>query len=75
MEIRTFNVPCSDLSVVWRVTWEDVTHGKRYNIMGLNGKKVFMIMISIGCFHNINSSWDQFGKYGKITYFGQLNNL
>ena len=28
MEIRTFNVPCSDLSVVWRMTWEDVTHGK-----------------------------------------------
>ena len=28
MEMRTSNVPCSDLNVVWRMTWEDVTNGK-----------------------------------------------
>ena len=28
MEIRTSNVPCSDMRVVWRMTWEDVAHGR-----------------------------------------------
>ena len=27
MEIRTSNVPCPDLSVVWRTTWEESNHG------------------------------------------------
>ena len=30
MEIRTSNVPCSDLSVVWRMTWEEVNYGEYF---------------------------------------------
>ena len=26
IEIQTSNVPCSDLSVVWRMTWGDINH-------------------------------------------------
>ena len=31
VEIRTSNVSCSDMCVVWRMTWDDVNYGEAVN--------------------------------------------